>query len=162
MAPSPIQHESNAKRPLFVANKRNPLQIHHQPLSIRHPSSSISHLKISLCFGALLNNTLDDRLGSIPIVGIKPNEINLEVFCNLFKGLVTRPVKNEANADSHSSKSASPTDSVKICLEIRLRVTPSLHWNVVIDDHRDRLHINTPSQNISCDKNLSLTTSEVL
>lgn len=70
-------------------------------------------------------------------------------------------VEHEANTDTDASESARTTDTVKVCLGIRLFVISALHWYVVVDHHIDGLNIDTACKDIGRNENLDLACSEL-
>lgn len=65
------------------------------------------------------------------------------VICDLTQGDKALLVEDEADTNTNTSETSSTTNSVKVGFWVWLRIIPSLHWNIVIDDHRYGLNINT-------------------
>jgi hypothetical protein len=117
-------------------------------------------LQVRAC-ATRLDNVLDNRLSAVPVLVIQSYQIDTIVLGNLTKGLETLSIKDKADADTNTSESTSTTNTMKVSFGIRLIVTSTLHWNVVIDDHRDGGNINTSGQDVGSNKNLCLALSEV-
>ena len=100
-----------------------------------------------------LDDILYDFLGLVPVILVQLHQVDSIMPSDFGKCAETLSVENEADADSNASESARTTNAMKIGFWIRLRVTPSLHGNVVIDDHRDRGDVDTTGKNVSRDQN---------
>ena len=84
------------------------------------------------------------------------------MFDDCSKSLETLPIENERNTDTDTSESPSASDTVEVCLEIWLCITSALHWNIVIDDHRDCRNIETTSKDVGGNENLRNSITELL
>lgn len=109
-----------------------------------------------------LDDILNDLLRLIPVILIKPDKVNAVVFRDVAQGLETLPVENKADTDTNTSESASTTDPMEISLGIWLGIVLGIHGDIVVDDHRDRLDVDTAREDVRCDKNLSIALAEAL
>lgn len=77
------------------------------------------------------------------------------------QGLEALSVKDKANTDSNTPKSAGTTNPVKVSLRVWLIIASSLGGNVVIDDHRNGLNVDTSRKDVGCDENFGTASTEI-
>jgi len=123
-------------------------------------SSHLLNLKIGTSTAGF-DNCLDNVLGLIPIVLIQSNKVDVVMLSDLGECIETLSVEDEGDTDTYTSESSRTADTVKVGFWIWGIVHASFHGDIVIDDHRDGRHINTSSENVRRDKDLSLTRAEL-
>lgn len=98
----------------------------------------------------------------VPIVLIQSNEVNSVVFSDLGKRIETLSVEDERDTDTDTSESSCASYTVEVSFWVRGIIGTALHGDIVIDDHGDRGHVDTPCKNICGDENLGLSSTELL
>lgn len=99
----------------------------------------------------------------IPIASIDFLDLRIEVLRNVHELLPIRFGANKGDGNANTAKSTSSTNTVKIGLRIcnkRPARSREHIWNIVVDDHRDRGHINTAGEDVSGNKDFGMTESE--
>lgn len=109
----------------------------------------------------LLDNVLHALLCFIPVVRVQLDEVNAVVQRDFVQSIETPLVVDEADAHTDTAKASRAADSVEVRLKVGLEITPALHGNVVVDDHRDTRDIDTSGKNVGGDEDLVLARSEL-
>jgi hypothetical protein len=121
--------------------------------------SSLRRFKVG-ARAARLNNLLDNFLCFVPIVLIQLYEIDTIEIRNVGQCLQASSIKYEADTNANTSKSSSTANTVKVGLWISLSAAVTLRWDIVVNNHGNRLNINASSKNIGGNKNLRLARPE--
>jgi hypothetical protein len=107
-----------------------------------------------------LDDSLHSLLRLIPVLMVQVQQINTVMFGNATQGVVAVLVMHETDTDTDTSETTCSAYTVEICLGVALLLTGTLHGDIVVDDHRYGLHVDTTGQNVGGDKDLSLAGSE--
>jgi len=118
-------------------------------------------LEVLACTGAL-NDLADRLLQFIPIIGCDLRHLGTEVLLNLHQHLPITPTADERHSHTDTSETSSSADTVEVRLGIssKFAATDEAIRNIVVDDHGDRLYIDTTGQDVGRDENFGMAETE--